>query len=110
MEANDAPRKNLRSSLSRHDSRRVDFAEGGTGFFIGADGTAGNVQTFHHPHGRYLAAFRKAGLEVVDCVEPPLEREDLAALSGGLVGLAEEAFRSAWVGIPNALVFELVSL
>ncbi len=82
---------------------------GGTGFFIGADGTAGNVQTFHHPHGRYLARFRKAGLEVVDCVEPPLEREDLAALSGGLAGLAEEAFRSAWVGIPNALVWELVS-
>ncbi len=82
---------------------------GGTGFFVGADGAAGNVQTFHHSHARYLAAFRKAGLEVVDCVEPPLEWEDLAALSGGLVGLAEEAFRSAWVGIPNALVWELVS-
>lgn len=80
---------------------------GGTGFFIGADGSAGNVQSFHHPHGRYLAAFREADLEVMDCVEPPLEEEDLAALSGGLVGLAEEAFRSAWVGIPNALVWEL---
>ncbi len=82
---------------------------GGTGFFIGADGAAGNVETFHHPHARYLAAFRKAGLEVIDCVEPPLEWEDLAALSGGLAALAEEAFGSAWVGIPNALVWELAS-
>jgi SAM-dependent methyltransferase len=81
---------------------------GGTGFFIGADGAAGNVQSFHHPHSRYFAAFRDAGLEVVDCVEPPLEEEDLAALSGGLVAFAEEAFRSAWVGVPNALVWELV--
>ena len=29
--------------------------------------------------------------------------------SEGLAGLAEEPFRSAWVGIPNALVWELVS-
>ncbi len=56
-----------------------------------------------------IDGLRKAGLEVIDCVEPPLEWEDLAALSGGLAGLAEEAFRSAWVGIPNALVWELVS-
>jgi SAM-dependent methyltransferase len=80
---------------------------GGTGFFIGSDGAAGNVQTFHHPHSRYLAAFRAAGLEVLDCVEPAIEEEDLGALSGGLLTFAEEAFRSAWVGMPNALVWEL---
>ncbi len=76
--------------------------------FLRADGSAGNVRSFHHPHGRYLAAFRKAGLDVLDCVEPCLEEEDLQALSGGLSGLAEEAFRSAWVGIPNALLWELM--
>jgi len=81
---------------------------GGTGFFVGADGAAGNVRSFHHGHGRYHAAFRQADLEVMDCVEPQLEEEDLAALSGGLVAFAEEAFRSAWVGIPNALVWELL--
>ena len=81
---------------------------GGTGLFIEADGSVGNVRTFHHTHARYLAAFRELGLEVVDCVEPPLEEEDLASLSGGLSSLAEEAFRSAWVGMPNALVWELV--
>jgi len=81
---------------------------GGSAFFVGADGAAGNVRTFYHPHARYLAAFRRAGLEVADCVEPPIEIEDLPALSGGLLSLADEAFRSAWVGLPNALVWELV--
>jgi SAM-dependent methyltransferase len=81
---------------------------GASGLFIAADGAAGNVKTFHHPHGRYLAAFRAAGLEVLECVEPVVEEEDLAALSGGLSTLAEEAFRVAWLGLPNALVWELV--
>jgi SAM-dependent methyltransferase len=80
---------------------------GTSGFFIGSDGAAGNVTTFHHPHSCYLAAFRAARLEIVDCVEPVVEEQDLAALSGGLLSLAEEAFRCAWVGLPNALVWEL---
>jgi ubiquinone/menaquinone biosynthesis C-methylase UbiE len=78
---------------------------GGTGFFVDASGRAGNVRSFHHPHARYLAAFRGAGLAVVECVEPTIEPEDLAPLSGGLVAFAEEAFRTAWVGLPNALVW-----
>jgi len=81
---------------------------GGTGFFVDASGRPGNVRSFHHPHARYLAAFRRAGLDVVDCVEPTIEPDDLAALSGGLMGFAEEAFRTAWVGMPNALVWSLV--
>jgi ubiquinone/menaquinone biosynthesis C-methylase UbiE len=81
---------------------------GGSGFFIGADGNAGNVRSFHHPQCEYLAAFRAAGLEIVDCEEPTLEEQDLAALSGGLSSMAQEAFRAAWVGLPNALVWELV--
>lgn len=81
---------------------------GGTGFFVDASGQAGNVRSFHHSHARYLAAFRRAGLAVVDCVEPTIAAEDLAALSGGLVGFAEEAFRTAWVGMPNAIVWSLV--
>ena len=80
---------------------------GGSGFFVGADGVAGNVETFHHPHGRYIEAFRRAGLDVVSCIEPAIEEEDLNALSGGLVRFDEAAFRSAWVGIPVALVWEL---
>jgi ubiquinone/menaquinone biosynthesis C-methylase UbiE len=81
---------------------------GGTGFFVDSSGRAGNVRSYHHPHARYLAAFRRAGLSVVDCVEPMIEAEDVAAVSGGLLGFAEEAFRTAWVGMPNALVWSLV--
>jgi ubiquinone/menaquinone biosynthesis C-methylase UbiE len=81
---------------------------GTSGFFIGPDGAAGNVRTYHHSQSSYLAAFRDAGLEVADCVEPVVEEQDLVALSGGLLNLAEEAFRTAWVGLPNALVWEVV--
>jgi SAM-dependent methyltransferase len=81
---------------------------GGTALFFDADGAAGNVRSFRHPHGSYLAAFRAAGLEVAECVEPVLEPDDLPALSGGLLSFAEEAFRAAWVGLPNALVWECV--
>ena len=77
---------------------------GGTGFFL-ADGAAGNVETFHHPHAAYLAAFRNAGLEVCDCAEPALEEQDLQPLSGGLIGFAPEGFRAAWLGLPNALIW-----
>ena len=80
---------------------------GGTGFFIGADGAAGDVVTYHHPHAAYLAAFRAAGLAVSECAEPGLEETDLQALSGGLIGFAPEAFRAAWVGLPNALIWDL---
>ena len=97
-----------RGRLILSDLHPMMFLLGGTALFIGADGAVANVRSFHHSHGRYLAAFRSAELDVVNCVEPPLEEEDLGALSGGLVTFAEEAFRSAWVGIPNALVWELV--
>lgn len=79
---------------------------GGTALFFDAGGAGGNVRSFHHSHGAYLAAFRSAGLEVMDCVEPVLEPGDLPALSGGLLAFAEEAFRTAWVGLPNAIVWE----
>jgi SAM-dependent methyltransferase len=80
---------------------------GGSGVFFDASGAAGNVVSFHHPHGSYLRAFRAAGLDVLECVEPVLEEEDMAPLSGGLSAFADEAFRAAWLGIPNALVWDL---
>lgn len=80
---------------------------GGSGVFFDAKGEAGNVVSFHHSHSSYLRAFRAARLDVVDCAEPVLEEEDLAPLSGGLSSFADEAFRSAWLGLPNALVWEL---
>jgi ubiquinone/menaquinone biosynthesis C-methylase UbiE len=84
------------------------FLLGGTAFFVDADGAAGSVRSFHHPFARYLAAFRAAGLDVVDCVEPVLEDEDIPAIAGGLNEFADEAFRTAWTGVPIALAWELV--
>jgi ubiquinone/menaquinone biosynthesis C-methylase UbiE len=55
---------------------------GGTAFFLDAAGDAGNVRSYGHRHADYLAAFRAAALDVVDCAEPPIEACDLAALSG----------------------------
>jgi SAM-dependent methyltransferase len=81
---------------------------GGSAFFVDAEGAAGNVRSHHHGHADYLGAFRAAGLDVVDCAEPAIEEGDLAALSGGLLALAEAAFRTAWIGVPNALVWRLV--
>jgi ubiquinone/menaquinone biosynthesis C-methylase UbiE len=80
---------------------------GGTGFFLQADGTAGNVRSHYHPHAEYLAAFAAAKLQVVSCEEVCLVDSDIAAFSAGMLPFAEEAFHAAWVGVPNALVWEL---
>ncbi len=82
-------------------------AIGVTAFFVADDGRAGQVRSYHHPHATYLAAFRAAGLTVLDCMEPVHAEEDLAALSGGMLDLAPDAFRDALLGLPGALVWEL---
>ena len=81
---------------------------GGTGFFIQSDGTAGNVRSHYHPHSTYLEAFDACGLTVRSCAEPCIEDDDVAAFSAGMTAFAEEAFRAAWTGVPNALIWELV--
>jgi|RhiMetdeSRZDD1v2_1073273.scaffolds.fasta_scaffold119208_3 ubiquinone/menaquinone biosynthesis C-methylase UbiE len=81
---------------------------GGAAFFVAADGTAGRVRSYAHLHGEYLDAFAAAGLGVVRCVEPLLRADDVAVMSGGLMGVAPDAFRDALVGLPAALVWELV--
>jgi ubiquinone/menaquinone biosynthesis C-methylase UbiE len=81
---------------------------GMSAFFIAADGRAGQVRSHPHLHADYLAAFAAAGLRVVRCVEPAAGEEEVALMSGGLMGVAPDAFRDALVGIPAALVWDLV--
>jgi ubiquinone/menaquinone biosynthesis C-methylase UbiE len=81
---------------------------GMSAFFIAADGRAGQVRSHPHLHADYLAAFAAAGLRVVRCVEPAAGEEEAALMSGGLIGVAPDAFRNALVGIPAALVWDLV--
>jgi len=80
---------------------------GGSGLFFDAKGAAGNVRTYHHAHASYLEAFRRARLDVVDCVEPVVERAHLPAVAGMLFSAAEEAFEQAYLGLPFALVWML---
>ena len=81
---------------------------GGSAFFVGSDGRAGHVRSYTHSHSAYLRAFRRAGLEVVDCVEPVNGDEEVALMSAGMLELAPEAFFGAFRGLPGALVWELV--
>lgn len=90
------------------DFHPVMIALGGSAFFVAADGTAGHVRSFCHWHGEYLAAFAAVGLDVVRCVEPAIAPEHLPGLSGGFLHLAPDAFRDALVGLPLAVVWELV--
>jgi len=81
---------------------------GGAAFFVAADGTAGRVRSYGHLHAEYLDAFAAAGLRVVRCVEPLLGADEVAIISGGLIGVAPDAFRDALIGLPAALVWDLV--
>jgi SAM-dependent methyltransferase len=53
--------------------------------------------------GTYLAAFRTSGLDVLDCLEIPVE----ADFSRGLFAEASAAATAFWDGIPAALVWSL---
>lgn len=79
-----------------------------TGFFIAADGTAGAVRSHFHLHGDYLAAFAASGLGVRRCVEPRTDEVGIVMLAGGMMPLAPDAFTEALVGMPAAIVWELV--
>ena len=90
------------------DMHPFQSALGFTGFFVAADGTAGAVRSHFHLHADYLAAFAASGLTVRRCLEPRMDETGVAMLSGGMMHLAPDAFSDAFVGIPSALVWELV--
>ena len=90
------------------DMHPFHSALGFTGFFVAADGTAGAVRSHFHLHGDYLAACAAAALTVRQCVEPRTDDVGAAFLSGGMLHLAPDAFTDAFVGMPAALVWDLV--
>jgi ubiquinone/menaquinone biosynthesis C-methylase UbiE len=97
-----------RGTVIVSDFHPAMLALGGSAFFVAADGTAGHVRSYCHWHGDYLAAFAAAELDVRRCAEPAATDEHLPALSGGFLDLAPDAFHDALVGLPQALVWELV--
>jgi SAM-dependent methyltransferase len=74
--------------------------------FTDARGRRGFVREHTHGHADYLSAFRSAGLQVRDCVEPPLSA-DLVRAKRRAFAHIPEATRQAYVGLPAVLVWEL---
>ena len=74
----------------------------GQAVFPSGDGLA-YVRNYPHLHGTYLAAFKTAGLEVLDCLEAPMESD----FTTGMFAEASEAARAFWSDIPAALVWSL---
>jgi SAM-dependent methyltransferase len=74
--------------------------------FRSPDGSGGFIRNHVHLHADYLTAFRREGLDVLDCVEPVMGAED--AQAEPLHRLAPEAVTDAMVGLPYLLIWELV--
>jgi len=70
-----------------------------------ADGSGAFIRNHAHLHADYLAAFRRGGLDVLDCVEPVVREED--ARAEPLHRLAPDAVTDAMAGLPYVLVWEL---
>jgi SAM-dependent methyltransferase len=72
--------------------------------FADADGQRGFVREHTHTHADYLAAFRAADLDVLDCAEPRLEADHVRAKRRVFERLPE-ATMQAYAGLPGVLVW-----
>jgi ubiquinone/menaquinone biosynthesis C-methylase UbiE len=72
--------------------------------FEDADGRRGFVREHSHTHATYLAAFRAAGLQVLDCVEPELGPDQVRTKRRAFRHIPE-ATLAAYVGLPAALIW-----
>jgi hypothetical protein len=72
--------------------------------FADAEGRRGFVREHSHTHADYLAAFRAAGLDVRDCVEPELAPEQVRTKRRAFRHIPEGTL-AAYVGLPGALVW-----
>jgi ubiquinone/menaquinone biosynthesis C-methylase UbiE len=82
------------------------IALGGAAYFQDASGAAGVVRGQNHLHGEYLRAFHRAGLTVLQCLEPRFGSSE-AAMQGPASTFIPAAAEAAYVGLPGALVWEL---
>ena len=80
---------------------------GGAAYFQDAQGEAGVVRGFGHLHSDYLAAFGQAELAVAQCVEPRLGPAE-AAMQETASQFIPEAAAAAYVGLPGAVIWDLV--
>jgi len=76
----------------------------GQALFPTPDGRIAYVRNHHHAVGEYLAAFRAARLEVLDCQEPRYGKIP----PNQFTAMIPEAAEAAWDGLPAALVWDLM--
>jgi SAM-dependent methyltransferase len=81
---------------------------GGAAFFRAADGSTAFMRNQRHVHGEYLDAFAAAGLAVRRCLEPR-QGPDEVAMQWPAAGFFPEAATDAFLGLPIALVWDLVA-
>jgi SAM-dependent methyltransferase len=74
--------------------------------FVGADGARRFVREHPHGHADYLNAFRAAGLELRDCLEPRLGAEHIRAKRRAFQHIPEAATQ-AYTGLPAVLVWSV---
>ncbi len=69
------------------------------------DGGLGFVRNHRRLFGDYLRAFDAAGLDVLQCIEPPIPD---SGMTGAIAGpFLAEAMRQALEGMPQAIIWEL---
>jgi len=81
---------------------------GGTAFFRAADAASGFMRNQGHVHSEYLDAFAVAGLDVRRCLEPRMGPEEVA-LQWPAAVFFPDAATDAFLGLPGALVWDLVA-
>ena len=80
---------------------------GGAAYFQDATGGAGVVRGYGHLHGAYLRAFHNTRLDLRQCLEPRFGAAQ-AAMQGPASQFIPEASAAAYIGLPGALVWDLV--
>jgi ubiquinone/menaquinone biosynthesis C-methylase UbiE len=61
------------------------------------------IRNYPHPHGTYLRVFRAVRVEVIECLEAPMETD----FTHGMFAEVADAAAALWEGIPAALVWSL---
>jgi ubiquinone/menaquinone biosynthesis C-methylase UbiE len=80
---------------------------GGAAYFQDAAGDAGVEGGYGHLRGAYLRAFHPARLEIRQCLEPRFGAAE-AAMQGPAAQFIPDAAAAAYIGVPGAVVSDLV--
>jgi SAM-dependent methyltransferase len=86
------------------DIHPIAVATGGQAVFRKADGSRGATTNLQHWTSDYVAAFRDAGLEIEDCVEPLVDDDFIGGLK---LEPVREAAEPALRGLPCLLLWVL---